>query len=169
MGETQDRTEALRLKLARSRDSRRRVPGELRAEAVAFAKAEHASGQRYKSIARTLGLKADSLMSMLPTSRSKLSEPVVSLDVVSLVHPATPTATTRQHRIQCINREVVMNDSYVRSPPRARIDVPVWGDREVTIVANRITSVFDPEFLCNPGYVMKITLWAEPGFAPVAT
>ena len=62
MGETQDRTEALRLKLARSRDSRRRVPGELRAEAVAFAKAERASGQRYRSIARALGLKADTLM-----------------------------------------------------------------------------------------------------------
>jgi hypothetical protein len=30
MDETQDRTEALRLKLARSRDSRRREPGELR-------------------------------------------------------------------------------------------------------------------------------------------
>ena len=62
MGETQDRAEALRLKLASRRDGRRRVPGELRGEAVAFAKAEHASGQRYKSIARTLGLKADTLM-----------------------------------------------------------------------------------------------------------
>jgi len=69
MGETQDRTEALRLKLARSRDSRRRVPRELRAEAVTFAKAEHASGQRYKSIARTLGLKADTLMRWCRDSR----------------------------------------------------------------------------------------------------
>jgi transposase-like protein len=67
MSETQDRSEALRLKLARSRDSRRRVPGELRAEA--FAKAEHASGQRYKSIARTLGLKADTLMRWCRDSR----------------------------------------------------------------------------------------------------
>ena len=44
MGESEDRAEALRLKLASSRDSRKRVPEELRAEAVAFAKAEHASG-----------------------------------------------------------------------------------------------------------------------------
>ena len=69
MGETEDRAQALRLRLASRRDSRRRVPGELRAEAVAFAKAEHASGQRYKSIARTLGLKADTLMRWCRDSR----------------------------------------------------------------------------------------------------
>jgi hypothetical protein len=34
------------LKLASRRDSRRRVPEELRAEAAAFAKAEHAMGRR---------------------------------------------------------------------------------------------------------------------------
>ena len=71
MGETQDRTEALRLKLASSRDGRKRVPAELRTEAVAFAKAEHASGQRYKSIARTLGLKADTLMRWCRDSREQ--------------------------------------------------------------------------------------------------
>ena len=69
MGETEDRAQALRLKLASRRDSRRRVPVELRQEAVAFAKAEHASGQRYKSIARTLGLKADTLMRWCRDSR----------------------------------------------------------------------------------------------------
>jgi len=62
MAETEDRAEALRLKLVSRRDSRRRVPEELRAEAVAFAKAEHASGKRYKSIASALGVKADTLM-----------------------------------------------------------------------------------------------------------
>jgi hypothetical protein len=62
MGETHDRAEALRLKLARSRDSRRRVPAELRQEAVVFAKAEHALGRRYKSIATALGVKAETLM-----------------------------------------------------------------------------------------------------------
>ena len=62
MGETQDRTEALRLKLARSRDSRRRVPGELRAEAVAFAETERGLGQRYKTIAKVRGVKAETLM-----------------------------------------------------------------------------------------------------------
>jgi len=62
MGETHDRAEALRLKLASSRDSRKRVPAELRAEAVAFAKAEHALGHRYKSIAKALGVKAETLM-----------------------------------------------------------------------------------------------------------
>jgi transposase-like protein len=62
MGETQDRAEALRLKLASSRDGRKRVPVELRTEAVAFAKAEHALGQRYKTIARALGVKAETLM-----------------------------------------------------------------------------------------------------------
>ena len=36
---------------------------------MAFAKAEHASGQRYKSIARTLGLKADTLMRWCRDSR----------------------------------------------------------------------------------------------------
>jgi len=50
------------MKLASSRDSRRRVPAELRAEAVAFTKAEHASGKPYKSIAKALGVKAETLM-----------------------------------------------------------------------------------------------------------
>jgi len=59
MGETHDRAEALRLKLASSRDGRKRVPAELRTEAVAFAKAEHALGQRYKTIAKALGVKAE--------------------------------------------------------------------------------------------------------------
>ena len=62
MGETHDRAEALRLKLASSRDSRRRVPAELRQEAVAFTKAEHALGQRYKSIATALGVRAETWM-----------------------------------------------------------------------------------------------------------
>ena len=62
MDEIEDRVEALRLKLQRSRDSRRRVSEELRAEAVAFARAAHASGERYKAIASTLGLKPDTLM-----------------------------------------------------------------------------------------------------------
>ncbi|MEM9728172.1 MAG: hypothetical protein AAF997_06280 [Myxococcota bacterium] len=47
----EDRVEALRLKLRTSRDSRRRIPDELRVEAVAFAGAAHASGQRRKAIA----------------------------------------------------------------------------------------------------------------------
>ena len=62
MGETHDRAEALRLKLASSRDGRKRVPAELRQEAVAFTKAEHALGQRYKTIAKALGVKAETLM-----------------------------------------------------------------------------------------------------------
>ena len=62
MDEIEDRAESLRLKLRSSRDSRRRIPEELRAEAVAFARAAHASGQRYKAIAATLGLKPDTLM-----------------------------------------------------------------------------------------------------------
>ena len=62
MGETHDRAEALRLKLASSRDGRKRVPTELRQEAVAFTKAEHALGQRYKTIAKALGVKAETLM-----------------------------------------------------------------------------------------------------------
>jgi len=62
MAEIEDRAEALRLKLASRRDSRRRIPEELRAEAVAFAKAEHAMGRRYKSIASALGVKAETLM-----------------------------------------------------------------------------------------------------------
>ena len=60
--EIEDRVETLRLKLRSRRDSRRRVPEELRAEAVAFARAAHASGERYKAIAATLGLKPDTLM-----------------------------------------------------------------------------------------------------------
>ena len=60
--EIEDRAESLRLKLRSSRDSRRRIPEELRAEAVAFAMAAHASGERYKAIAATLGLKPDTLM-----------------------------------------------------------------------------------------------------------
>jgi DNA invertase Pin-like site-specific DNA recombinase len=59
---SEDGAEALRLKLASSRDSRKRVPEELRAEAVAFAKAEHAKGRRYKSIASALGVKAETLI-----------------------------------------------------------------------------------------------------------
>ena len=60
--EIEDRAELLRLKLRSSRDSRRRIPEELRAEAVAFARAAHASGERYKAIAATLGVKPDTLM-----------------------------------------------------------------------------------------------------------
>ena len=60
--EIEDRAESLRLKLRSSRDSRRRIPEELRAEAVAFAMAAHASGERYKALAATLGLKPDTLM-----------------------------------------------------------------------------------------------------------
>ena len=62
MDESEDRAQALRLKLASRRDRRGRLPEELRAEAVAFAKAEHASGKRYKSIASALGVKAETLM-----------------------------------------------------------------------------------------------------------
>jgi len=62
MDESGDRVESLRLRLAKSRDSRRRVSPELREEAVAFARAAHASGERYKGIAATLGLKPDTLM-----------------------------------------------------------------------------------------------------------
>jgi transposase-like protein len=60
--EIEDRVESLRLKLRSRRDSRRRVSEDVRAEAVAFARAAHASGERYKSIATTLGLKPDTLM-----------------------------------------------------------------------------------------------------------
>ncbi|NNE18476.1 MAG: hypothetical protein HKN10_08375 [Myxococcales bacterium] len=62
MDESVDGAESLRLKLAASRDSRKQVPPGLREEAVAFAKAEHALGARYRSIAMTLGLKPDTLM-----------------------------------------------------------------------------------------------------------
>ncbi len=60
MDESEDRAQALHLKLASRRDSRRRVPEELRAEAVA--KTEYASGKHYKSIASALGVKAETLM-----------------------------------------------------------------------------------------------------------
>ena len=63
MDESEDRAEALRLRLVSRRDSRRRVAEELRAEAVAFAtKSEHATGRRYKSIASALGVKLERLM-----------------------------------------------------------------------------------------------------------
>ncbi len=58
MDERHDRAEALRLKLASSRDGRKCVPAELRQGAVAFAKAKHALGEPYKSIATVLGVKA---------------------------------------------------------------------------------------------------------------
>ena len=77
MGETQDRAEALRLKLASSRDGRKRVPVEFRAEAVAFAKAEHALGQRYKTIAKALGVKAETLMRWCRASHEPKSPRVV--------------------------------------------------------------------------------------------
>ena len=67
----EDRAEWLRLKLRGSRDSRRRVPEELRAEAVAFARAAHASGERYKAIASTLGLKPDTLMRWCRAGRER--------------------------------------------------------------------------------------------------
>lgn len=87
MGETQDRAEALRLKLGSRRDSRRRVPEELRAEAVAFAKAEHALGRRYKPIAKSLGVKAETLMRWCRASR----EPKFARIVVK---PAAPERLT---------------------------------------------------------------------------
>ncbi|MGB8329021.1 MAG: hypothetical protein WCE62_02765 [Polyangiales bacterium] len=68
--EIEDRVESLRLKLRSSRDSRRRVPEEVRAEAVAFARAAHASGERYKSIASMLGLKPETLMRWCRRSRA---------------------------------------------------------------------------------------------------
>ena len=77
MDETGEGAEALRLKLASRRDSRRRVPVELRQEAVAFAKAEHALGQRYKTIAKALGVKAETLMRWCRASRERKSARVV--------------------------------------------------------------------------------------------
>ena len=71
MDEIEDRVESLRLKLRSSRDSRRRIPEELGAEAVAFATAAHASGQRYKAIAATLGLKPDTLMRWCHAGRER--------------------------------------------------------------------------------------------------
>jgi transposase-like protein len=68
--EIEDRVESLRLKLRSSRDSRRRVPEEVRAEAVAFARAAHASGERYKSIASMPGLKPETLMRWCRHSRA---------------------------------------------------------------------------------------------------
>jgi len=94
MAETEDRAEALRLKLASSRDSRKRVPEELRAEAVAFAKAEHASGRRYKSIASALGVKAETLMRWCRRSREPKFARVVVKQAVRpqlTVHDAAGT------------------------------------------------------------------------------
>jgi transposase-like protein len=88
MGEIDDRAEALRLKLGGSRDSRRRVPSELRVEAVAFAKAERALGRRYKSIATALGVKAETLMRWCRASR----EPKFARVVVR--KPAAPQHLT---------------------------------------------------------------------------
>ena len=82
-----DRAEALRLKLGSRRDSRRRVPEELRAEAVAFAKAEHAMGRRYKSIASALGVKAETLMRWCRASREPMFARVV-------MKPAAPKHLT---------------------------------------------------------------------------
>jgi hypothetical protein len=58
--------ESLRLRLRSSRDSRKRVPEEVPAEAVAFASAAHVSGERYKSIASTLGLKPLPMLDTCP-------------------------------------------------------------------------------------------------------
>jgi transposase-like protein len=90
MGETHDRAEALRLKLARSRDSRRRVPTELRQEAVAFAKAEHGLGQRYKTIANALGVKAEMLMRWCRASHAPTYARVV------VTRGARPQLTVRE-------------------------------------------------------------------------
>jgi len=87
MDESEDRAEALRLKLVSRRDSRRRVPEELRAEAVAFAKAQHALGQRYKPIAKALGVKAETLMRWCRASREPKFTRVV-------VKPAAPERLT---------------------------------------------------------------------------
>jgi transposase-like protein len=88
MGETQDRADALRLKLASSRDGRKRVPAELRQEAVAFAKAEHALGQRYKTIAKALGVKAETLMRWCRASHEpKFARVVVKRDQRQLELP----------------------------------------------------------------------------------
>jgi len=69
MGETRDRAEALRLKVASSRDGRKRVPAELRQESVAFTRAKHALGQRYEPIAKALGAKAETLMRWCPAGQ----------------------------------------------------------------------------------------------------
>ena len=94
MGERHDRAEALRLKLASSRDNRKRVPSELREKAVAFAKAAHASGKRYKSIASTLGVKAETLMRWCRASReAKFARVVVK-------RAARPELIAELHRIE---------------------------------------------------------------------
>jgi transposase-like protein len=87
MDKRHDRAEALRLKLASSRDNRKRVPAELREEAVAFAKAQHALGQRYKPIAKALGVKAETLMRWCRASREPKFARVV-------VKPAAPERLT---------------------------------------------------------------------------
>ena len=86
--EIEDGAQALRLKLRSSRDSRRRVPEELRAEAVAFARATHVSGERYKSIASALGLKPDTLMRWCRRGREpKKFTPVVVKGAVAVLEP----------------------------------------------------------------------------------
>jgi transposase-like protein len=89
MDESGDRAESLRLRLAASRDGRRRVPPGLREEAVAFATAERASGGRYKSIATTLGLKPDTLMRWCRARR----EPKKFARVVVVKRGADPRLT----------------------------------------------------------------------------
>ena len=90
MDEIEDRAESRRLKLRG-----RRVPEEARAEAFAFARAVHASGERYKSIASTLGLKPDRLMQWCRDGREpkKFARVVVTRAVPSRLTVHGPAGT----------------------------------------------------------------------------
>lgn len=61
MDESDDRSEALCLKLQSRRDSRRRVPGELCAEAVAFARAAHAFARSQWTVHGPAGTRIEAL------------------------------------------------------------------------------------------------------------
>ena len=78
----------MRAKLDEARAGRRRAPEALRREAAAFAKAEHAAGRSYKSIAAGLGMKPETLMRWCRASSGPKFAPVV-------VKPATQEGLTR--------------------------------------------------------------------------
>jgi transposase-like protein len=138
MGETNDRAEALRLKLASSRDSRKRVSQELRREAVAFSKAEHALGRRYKPIAKALGVKAETLMRWCRASRDTKRAKVPHFDATGLIVWAKRLERGRDDRVCKRCRRFLWqaqdaSSCHVRRSPRPHAPTPAQDSRHVAL------------------------------------
>jgi hypothetical protein len=102
------------------------------------------------------------------SSRLKLSEPELSVEVESLVHPATTNAATRQQAtLRFEISERIMNDCSYAPPPRSPSEVEraleSWGEGERITASKFCSSPFEAYFdaTCSASRGLGSRLWDE--------